>query len=126
MTPTETPRDEAAAKPDTIDAFHYGRFHLLQPRGRGHRAGMDAMLLASLVPDDARGRLADLGAGAGAAGLAAASRVTEIDVTLFERSSYMAGYARKSLELEANEWLRPRVKIVEADVTLTGAARRAG
>ncbi|EJZ16614.1 methyltransferase small, partial [Rhizobium sp. Pop5] len=36
---------------DTIDAFHRGAFHLVQPKGRGHRAGMDAMLLAALVAD---------------------------------------------------------------------------
>ena len=30
----------------TIDAFHRGRFHLVQPKGGGHRSGVDAMLLA--------------------------------------------------------------------------------
>ncbi|KJS21015.1 MAG: hypothetical protein VR78_00650, partial [Hoeflea sp. BRH_c9] len=51
----------------SVDAFHNGGFHLLQPLGSGHRAGMDAMLLAATVPEGARGTLADLGAGAGAA-----------------------------------------------------------
>ncbi|HWT59787.1 MAG TPA: methyltransferase, partial [Rhizobium sp.] len=50
----------------TIDAFHRGAFHLVQPSGRGHRSGMDAMLLAALVADDRPVRVADLGAGAGA------------------------------------------------------------
>jgi len=40
------------ATPETVDAFHYGRFHVVQPKGRGHRSGMDAMLLASLVDDE--------------------------------------------------------------------------
>lgn len=53
------------AKPaQTIDAFHRGAFHVVQPRGRGHRSGMDAMLLAALVADDRSIRVADLGAGA--------------------------------------------------------------
>ncbi|RWH47878.1 MAG: methyltransferase, partial [Mesorhizobium sp.] len=33
----------------TVDAFHRGRFWLVQPR-QGHRAGMDAMMLAAAVP----------------------------------------------------------------------------
>lgn len=114
-----------AAAGETLDAFHYGRFHLVQPLGRGHRAGIDAMLLASLVPDDASGRLADLGAGAGAAGLAAAARVPGIAVMLVERSPEMAGFARRSLALPQNVSIASRVSVVEADVTLTGRARRA-
>ena len=117
------PGEEAVA--ETVDAFHYGRFLLIQPKGRGHRAGMDAMLLAALVPGDARGLLADLGAGAGAAGMAAATRVPGISATLFERSAFMAGYARRSLALPGNRHLANRVTVCEADVTLTGAARRA-
>ncbi|TIT88992.1 MAG: methyltransferase, partial [Mesorhizobium sp.] len=50
----------------TVDAFHRGRFWLVQPRS-GHRAGMDAMMLAAAVPSSFAGRLADFGAGAGAA-----------------------------------------------------------
>lgn len=115
---------EASDLPFTIDAFHYGRFHLVQPRS-GHRAGMDAMLLAATVPDGASGRLADLGSGAGAAGLAVAARVPEIAVTLAERSPVMLGFARRTLALEENAWLRDRVEILGADVTLRGDARRA-
>ncbi len=62
----------AALVPDTpahtVDAFHRGRFWLVQPRQAGHRAGMDAMMLAASVPSSFAGRLADFGAGAGAAG----------------------------------------------------------
>ncbi len=108
---------------DTVDAFHRGRFHLVQPKGRGHRAGMDAMLLASLVDAQKPFRLADLGAGAGAAGLAVAARLDEAEVTLVERSPDMVAYARKSLDLPENAALRRRVRVIEADVTLTGRAR---
>jgi len=70
----------------TVDAFHRGRFWLVQPR-TGHRAGMDAMMLAAAVPSAFAGRLADFGAGAGAAGLAVLSRCPEAEVVLDERST---------------------------------------
>lgn len=108
---------------ETVDAFHRGRFHLVQPVGRGHRAGMDAMLLASLVVDDRKVRVADLGAGAGAAGLAVAVRLPNASVTLVERSPDMAAFARKSLALTENSDLAERAEVVESDVTLTGRAR---
>jgi tRNA1(Val) A37 N6-methylase TrmN6 len=108
---------------ETIDAFHRGRFHVVQPKGRGHRSGMDAMLLASLVADDRKIRVADLGAGAGAAGFAVASRLQQAEVVLFERSGEMADYARRSIELAENAYMAGRVSVVEADVTLKAKAR---
>jgi tRNA1(Val) A37 N6-methylase TrmN6 len=111
------------AATETIDAFHRGLFHMVQPRGRGHRAGMDAMLLAALVADDRPVKVADLGAGAGAAGLAVASRLPKAEVVLFERSAEMANYARRSIELPDNAHMAGRVSVIEADVTLTAKAR---
>lgn len=108
---------------ETIDGFHRGNFYVVQPRLCGHRSGMDAMLLAGLVPNHFKGRLVDLGAGAGAAGLAVASRCFEAHVTLVERSSFMASYARKTLMLKQNEKLASRVCLLEADITLKGKAR---
>jgi tRNA1(Val) A37 N6-methylase TrmN6 len=108
---------------ETVDAFHRGAFHIVQPKGRGHRSGMDAMLLAALVADERPIRVADLGAGAGAAGLAVASRLDQAEAVLFERSPDMAAYARKSLLLPENARFSDRVSVIEADVTLTGKAR---
>ena len=108
---------------ETIDAFHRGAFHVVQPKGRGHRSGMDAMLLAALVADERRIRVADLGAGAGAAGMAVASRLDLAEVVLFERSPDMAEFARKSLLLPENGRFADRVSVIEADVTLTGKDR---
>lgn len=108
---------------ETIDAFHRGRFHILQPKGRGHRAGMDAMLLASLVADDRACRIADLGAGAGAAGFAVAARLEKAQVTLYERSPEMAEFARRSLALPENAAFSGRIDVREADVTLRAKAR---
>lgn len=107
----------------TIDAFHRGDFWLVQPRDAGHRAGMDALMLAAAVPSGFRGHLADFGAGAGAAGLAVAARCPDATVTLVEQSAEMAGYARQTLAHEGNARLAPRLSLLEADVTMTGKAR---
>ncbi|UGY10922.1 tRNA1(Val) (adenine(37)-N6)-methyltransferase [Phyllobacterium pellucidum] len=109
--------------PHTIDAFHRGRFHLLQPAAKGHRSGVDAMILAATVPSGFSGRVADLGAGAGAAGLAVLSRCPHASAVLVERSDYMAAFARNSLDLPQNALLSGRAKVIEADVTLAGKAR---
>lgn len=109
----------------TVDAFHRGRFHVVQPALKGHRSGVDAMILASMVPDGFNGRIADMGAGAGAAGLAVLSRCPEASATLIERSAFMAGFARRTLELAENAALAGRAEVLEADVMLTGRARAA-
>ena len=109
--------------PHTLDAFHRGRFHLLQPALKGHRSGVDAMVLASAVPDDFSGRVADLGAGAGAAGLAVLARCSKAKAVLIERSDFMADFARRSLALPENAAIAARTELVQADVTLTGKAR---
>ena len=110
----------------TLDAFHRGDFFLVQPRkGKGHRAGMDAMMLAAAVPSGFSGRLADLGAGAGAAGLAVASRCPAVRAALIERSPEMADFARRTLAFPGNSRLASRAEVICADVTLTGKARHA-
>ncbi|GAA4660537.1 tRNA1(Val) (adenine(37)-N6)-methyltransferase [Bartonella pachyuromydis] len=108
---------------ETIDSFHRGKFYLVQPRIQGHRSGMDAMLLASLVPSNLKGKVVDLGAGAGAAGLAVAARCPQVHVTLVERSAFMVSYAHKTLMLKQNERLAERICLLEADVTLKGKNR---
>jgi tRNA1(Val) A37 N6-methylase TrmN6 len=117
-------RAEAADQPEsTIDAFHRGAFFVAQPAGRGHRAGLDAMVLAAAVPSGFAGRLADLGAGAGAAGLAVAARGAQATVTLVERDPEMLLHARRTLALPQNAALRGRAEVLDADVTLSGEAR---
>jgi tRNA1(Val) A37 N6-methylase TrmN6 len=113
-------------KPEySVDSFHRGRFHLVQPKNGGHRSGIDAMMLAAAVPDSFSGHCADLGAGAGAAGLAMISRLPRARVTLFENDALMVSCAKQSLALPENAGLATRVKIVEADVTLHGHDREA-
>lgn len=108
---------------ETLDVFHRGAFHLVQPAMKGHRCGIDAMILASAVPESFSGHLADLGAGAGAAGLAVAARCPSAQVTLVERSGFMAAFAQKSISHPLNATLSPRIKLLQADVSLAGKAR---
>ena len=79
----------------TEDAFLGGSLRLLQLKS-GHRAGHDAMLLAAATPARPGHRVADLGAGAGAAGLAVARRVGDIDLALVEIDATLAGLARRN------------------------------
>lgn len=77
----------------TEDGFLGGKLTLRQPRA-GHRAGHDAILLAAAATAAAGARVADLGAGVGAAGLALATRVRGIDLTLVEIDPELARLAQ--------------------------------
>ncbi len=118
-------RDVPDTSDHTIDAFHRGGFFLVQPARKGHRSGIDAMLLAATVPDGFTGVLADLGAGAAAAGLAVLARCENARAVLVEKSAEMARYARQSIALQQNTNFKDRVEILEADVSLSGAQRKA-
>jgi tRNA1(Val) A37 N6-methylase TrmN6 len=107
----------------TLDAFHRGAFFLVQPSDAGHRAGMDAMMLAAAVPSGFAGRLADFGAGAGAAGLAVAARCPDAQVVLVENAPEMLRFAEMTLAHPANKGLKGRIGILAADVGLAGKAR---
>ena len=107
----------------TVDAFHRGRFWLVQPSRGGHRAGMDAMMLAAAMPSGFSGRFADFGAGAGAAALAVLSRCPQARAVLVERSAEMAAFAAATLAHPGNAHLGDRASVLIADVTLTGRAR---
>jgi tRNA1(Val) A37 N6-methylase TrmN6 len=77
----------------TEDAFLGGQLRLRQPKS-GHRAGHDAMLLAAATPARPGQRVVDFGAGVGAAGLAVARRVAEIELVLVEIDAGLADLAR--------------------------------
>lgn len=111
------------ASDETLDAFHEGRFHLVQPRKGGHRAGMDSLLLAAAVPGGFAGHVADFGAGAGAVGFAVASRCAGATVTLVENSPTMAQFAERTLAHPENAALAGRITLAVADVALAGKAR---
>jgi tRNA1(Val) A37 N6-methylase TrmN6 len=96
----------------TDDAVLSGRLHLLQPR-RGHRFGHDAVLLAAATPARDGDRVADLGAGVGAAGLALAWRVGGTRVTLIDIDRDLAALAATNVE---RNHLAGRVDAVVLDV----------
>jgi tRNA1(Val) A37 N6-methylase TrmN6 len=84
----------------TEDAFLGGQLRLRQPKS-GHRAGHDAMLLAAATPARSGDRVADLGAGVGAAGLAVARRVAGIKLLLVEIDAVLAELARSNAAANA-------------------------
>lgn len=108
----------------TLDRFLDGRLLVEQPARGRHRAGLDAILLAALVPAAATGRLVDLGAGVGTAGLAVAARVPGVRVTLAEHDAAAADLARANAARPENG-VAGRVDVVEVDVLRRGAARDA-
>lgn len=107
----------------TVDAFHLRRFVVVQPGKEGHRSGVDAMILAAAVPADFDGAIADFGAGAGAAGMAAAARCAKARVTLVENGPVMAEFARRTIAHESNAAFSSRLLVLEADVSLSGKSR---
>ncbi len=82
----------------TEDAVLGGRLLLRQPK-RGHRVGHDAILLAAAVPARAGEAVVDLGAGVGAAGLALATRVAGIRLTMVELAPPLAALAAENVRL---------------------------
>ncbi len=98
-----------------------GRLSLRQPPRGAHRAGTDAVLLAAHSGARAGETVCDLGAGTGAVGLAVAQACPEARVMLVERDPEAASLAR----LNAREnGLADRIRVIEADVTAPGRARR--
>jgi len=102
----------------TDDAVLGGRLLLRQPR-RGHRVGHDAILLAAATGGAAGEHVVDLGAGVGAAGLALATRVAGIRVTLLELDPALVALAAGNAERNA---LADRVRAVALDVAAPAAA----
>jgi tRNA1(Val) A37 N6-methylase TrmN6 len=97
----------------TDDAVLGGRLVLRQP-SRGHRFGHDAILLAAATPAKAGEHAVDLGAGVGAAGLALASRVAGLTVTLVEIDPALAALAGENI---SRNGFADRVRAVALDVT---------
>ncbi|MBS3648300.1 methyltransferase [Pseudaminobacter sp. 19-2017] len=124
MLTSSDPSDEPLTD-RTVDGFHRGRFFLVQPAKGGHRAGMDALVLAAATPSGFAGMAVDFGAGAGAVGFAVAARCPAARVLLVERSPEMVSFARLSLANAGNSHLASRIDILQTDVSLAGRAREA-
>jgi tRNA1(Val) A37 N6-methylase TrmN6 len=100
----------------TEDAFLGGRLRLRQPKS-GHRAGHDAMLLAAATSARSGDRVVDFGAGVGAAGLALATRISGIRITLIEIDAALAELARGNAASN-----RIEAKIIAMDLTASAEA----
>jgi tRNA1(Val) A37 N6-methylase TrmN6 len=96
----------------TDDGVLGGRLRLQQKR-RGHRFGHDAILLAAATAARAGDRAVDLGAGVGAAGLALAVRVPDVEVTLVEIDAELAVIAAENIKRNG---LDQRARVVALDV----------
>ncbi|MGD9738868.1 MAG: tRNA1(Val) (adenine(37)-N6)-methyltransferase [Bauldia sp.] len=107
----------------SADAFLGGRVSILQPKRGHHRSGLEAVLLAAALPVGLEGVIVDLGAGAGVAGLCAASLRPAASVVLVEREAALVAVARTTLARAENAALAERVAIAEVDVAAPEAAR---
>jgi tRNA1(Val) A37 N6-methylase TrmN6 len=106
--------EEASGEAElTDDAVLGGRLRLTQKR-RGHRVGHDAILLAAATGAVSGDRTVDLGAGVGAAGLALAMRVPDVQVTLVEIDAELADLAAQNI---LRNGLGERVRALNLDVT---------
>ena len=108
----------------TVDRFLGGRIEIVQP-DRGHRAGLDAALLQALIPDNASGRLVDIGTGTGVVALCVACRATNLHVTGIDIDPELTKMAEQSLRLACNSGFSDRVTFVAADALLPRPQREA-
>jgi len=102
------------------DVWLGGKLTLLQPK-RGPRVGSDAALLAAAC-DPHEGRVADVGAGVGAVGLAIVSRNRGLTADLVEIDPAAAALAADNAALNG---LGARIRVVNVDIYDRRARRAA-
>ena len=96
------------------DAFLGGRLRLVQTEN-GHRAGLDAVMLAAAAKVSPGDRVLDAGAGMGVVGLCIASRVPACTVAGLEID---AALSRLATANATQNGLRERYRAINADLTL--------
>lgn len=119
---TGRPTGEPALPDLSSDDFLGGRLSMLQPR-KGHRSGIEAVLIAAAVPLAAGQTVVDIGSGVGVAGLCALARVQEARAILVEADADMAGLAANNAERNG---FSHRVDVHTLDITAPGAIAGAG
>jgi tRNA1(Val) A37 N6-methylase TrmN6 len=97
----------------TDDAVLGGRLRLRQKK-RGHRVGHDAILLAAATAARPGDRVVEFGSGVGAAGLALAKRVPDVEVTLIEIDPELSAIAAENV---ARNGFETTVRVTTLDVT---------
>lgn len=96
----------------TEDAFLGGRLTLMQPKD-GHRAGLDAVLIAAAVQAEPGSTALDVGAGSGLVGLAIATRLFGVAVTGIEIEPVLVALANENAR---RNHLSDRVRVCAGDV----------
>lgn len=110
----------AATLATTEDAFIGGRLTLLQARD-GHRAGLDAVLLAAAVAGEAGERVLEAGSGPGVVSLLVACRVPGVTVLGIEIEPDLVALAQENARRNG---LAEHARFVVGDVTSGAAALR--
>ncbi len=110
------------AESTTLDLFFDGQLILRQPAD-GHRIGTDAVLLVALARTLPGARVADFGAGAGAAGLGLALLDARRQVALVECDAAIAALARENIERNT---LGGITRVAEADITSASSMSATG
>ncbi len=97
----------------TLDAFLGGRLQLMQPEA-GHRAGLDAVMLAAAAPVAIGARVLDVGCGIGVVGLCIATRVADCRLTGLDINPELVVLANANA---ARNGLADRYLAVRGDLT---------
>ena len=105
----------------TRDALLGGRVVLEQPRARGLRAGLDAVLLAAAVPARPGDHVIEAGCGTGAAFLCLAARIPGITITAVEREAPLVALAQANARGNGCTAV-----VVQGDVATRGLGGRIG
>lgn len=119
---TEFALNRANQPPDWSDDALFGGQLTLRQHKQGHRAGTDAVLLASCLPRTAQGYAVDAGAASGAVGLMLAHRAPFLSIDLIEIDPKEAALAQHNIHANGFE---ARCRIVQADLLASEAAREA-
>ena len=90
----------------------FGQQIRLAQSDTGHRAGTDAILLASLVEASEAGLVVDAGAASGAAGLCVARRLSSSHVRLIEIDQSQIALAKQNIEMNG---FTDRVEVLYGD-----------
>ncbi|WP_259780365.1 tRNA1(Val) (adenine(37)-N6)-methyltransferase [Aestuariispira ectoiniformans] len=97
----------------TQDDFLGGKLSICQPKV-GYRAAMDPVLLAAAAPALRRGRVLDVGAGVGTAGLCYLARVPGPELVALELLPELAALAERNV---AANGMDDRVTVVRGDLS---------
>lgn len=109
----------------TRDAFIGGRVMVRQPSDGRHRAGLDAVMLAATLARSTAGRVVDLGAGVGVAGMCLAARAPESRVVLVDNDPVAVHFAQEALKDPENAAFAKRIGVIECDITASERVREA-